>query len=116
MAFTIQEFHDLIQVLEQHPEWRTELRRLILTDELLSLPEQLVRLQAETERGFQQLADAQRRTEEQVAEFARALQALTGEVSDLKQSQQTLLDDVGGFKGILLESWRGKPSRPKPPT
>ena len=42
MAFTVQEFRDLIQILEQHPEWRAELRRLVLTEELLTLP-QIVR-------------------------------------------------------------------------
>ena len=38
MAFTVQEFRRLVQILEQHPEWRAELRRLVLTEELLTLP------------------------------------------------------------------------------
>ena len=39
MAFTVQEFHDLVALLTQHPEWQAELRRLVLTDELLALPQ-----------------------------------------------------------------------------
>lgn len=53
MAFTVSDFHDLMRLLDQHPEWRAELRRLLLTEELLSLP-QVVR----------ELAEAQARTEE----------------------------------------------------
>ena len=41
MPFTADEFHDLIRLVESHPEWRAELRRLVLTDELLALPEQV---------------------------------------------------------------------------
>ncbi len=61
MAFTVQEFHDLIQLLEQHPEWRTELRRLMLSEELMSLPQ-----------AVRELAEAQRRTEQRVTELAEA--------------------------------------------
>ena len=31
MPFTADEFHDLIRLVESHPEWRAELRRLVLT-------------------------------------------------------------------------------------
>lgn len=56
MAFTIQEYLDLVRLLAEHPEWRSELRRLLLSEDLLTLPE-IVR----------ELTEAQRRTEEQVA-------------------------------------------------
>lgn len=39
MVFTVRDFHDLIELLEQRPEWRAELRRLVLTEELLALPQ-----------------------------------------------------------------------------
>ncbi len=39
MACTIEEFRDLGRLLEEQPEWREELRRLVLTDALLTLPE-----------------------------------------------------------------------------
>lgn len=52
MPFTVEEFYDLIRLLEERPEWRAELRRLTLTDELLALPE-LVRELAEAKwRGY----------------------------------------------------------------
>ena len=52
MAFTVNDFADLKQLLFAHPEWRVDLRQIVLTDELLSLPE-IVR----------DLAEAQKRTE-----------------------------------------------------
>ena len=56
MAFTVQDLHDLVALVTQHPEWRAELRRLVLTEELLALP-QIVH----------DLAEAQQRTEQQIA-------------------------------------------------
>ena len=41
MPFTIDDFCDLVRILEEKPEWRAELRRLILTDELPALPERV---------------------------------------------------------------------------
>ncbi len=76
MAFEIQDFHDLIRLLEAHPEWRAELRRLVLSEELLRLPElvqQLVEAQSHVEERLQrlettvaQLIEAQRHAEERL--------------------------------------------------
>jgi hypothetical protein len=49
VAFSVQDFHDLVRLLEQRPEWRAELRRLVLTEELLALPA-IVRELAEAQR------------------------------------------------------------------
>jgi hypothetical protein len=78
MPFTVEDFRDLMRLVEERPEWRAELRRWVLSDEILTLPE-LVRA----------LAEAQRRTAEQ-------LEALIGVV-------RTLIIDVGELKGDALE-------------
>ena len=62
MAFTVGDFHDLVRLLEQHPEWRAELRRLVLTEDELGLSAAL-----------RQLAEAQARTEEGLARLAERL-------------------------------------------
>jgi hypothetical protein len=72
MSFTIAEFHDLVRLVEERPEWRAELRRLVLTDELLALPEEIARLRQDTEQGFQRLTAAQARTEEQLVALSQA--------------------------------------------
>ena len=41
MPFTVEDFHDLVRLLEERPEWRAEMRRL-LCDEYLAVPGHLV--------------------------------------------------------------------------
>ncbi|MBE3599225.1 MAG: hypothetical protein IMX02_10710 [Limnochordaceae bacterium] len=77
MAFTVQDFHDLVRLLGEHPDWRAELRRLVLTEDLLRLP----RLVEELGEQTRLLAEAQRRTE------AR-LEALTARVDALAEAQR----------------------------
>lgn len=55
MSFTIDDFHDLVRLLDQRPERRAELLRLVLTDELLSLTEANGRLVAAQDRTDTQL-------------------------------------------------------------
>jgi hypothetical protein len=79
MPFTADEFHDLLRLVESHPEWRAELRRLVLTNELLALPEQ-------------------------IGVLTEQMTALTAQVTSLARSVQTLTDDVGNLKGRSLEA------------
>ncbi len=90
MTFGLEDFQDLIRLLNEHPEWRAELRRHVLTEELLQLPDlvrQLAEAQVRTERRFESLAarvdelvDAQVRTEQR-------LEQLTVRVDELAQAQ-----------------------------
>jgi len=43
MMTTINDIHDLALILEEHPEWRAEIRRLVLTDDLLEMPVRMER-------------------------------------------------------------------------
>ncbi len=118
MPFTVEEFRDLVRLLEERPEWREELRRLVLTSELLALPEQIAELRARSEQQFQELiaaqqrtdarvdalAAAQQRTEEEVRGLAQALRRTEGQVTLLTQAMQTLTNDVGELKGKSLEA------------
>lgn len=65
MAFTVTEFRDLVRILRMEPEWREELRRLVLTDELMTLPEKLERLDAK----LTALAEAQQQEQKEFTEF-----------------------------------------------
>jgi hypothetical protein len=92
MAFTVQDFHDLVALVTQHPEWREELRRLVLTEELLALP-QIVH----------DLAEAQQRTEQQIAQLVQQVTLLTEAQRRTERQIVRLQDDVGELKGIVLE-------------
>ncbi len=77
MPFEIQDFHDLIRLLEAHPEWRAELRRLVLSEELLRLPELV-----------QQLIEAHRRAEERLQHVEERLERLEATVAQLIEAQR----------------------------
>ena len=94
MPFTAEEFRDLVRILEAQPEWRAELRRLVLTDELLALPEQMAALRARSEQQFQELVEAQRRTDGQVAALADAQQRTDEQVVVLTERVAVLTERV----------------------
>jgi len=83
MPFTVEEFRDLVRLLEERPEWREELRRLVLTPELLALPEQIAELRARSEQQFQELIAAQQRTEARVDALVAAQQRTEARVDTL---------------------------------
>jgi len=99
MAFTVRDFHDMIRILEERPEWRDELRRLILSDELLELPaivQRLAEAQSESEERIKELIAQVRELTRRVDELTAQMSALTGRVS-------SMAGDVGELKGIVLE-------------
>lgn len=117
MTFGVDDFHDLIRLLETRPEWRADVRRLVLSDELLALPEQIALLRANTEQRFQELIEAYKHTDARLATIDERLAALADaqnrtdtQIARLTQSVQALTDDmkaqgniIGDLKGELLE-------------
>ena len=106
MPFTVDDFQDLLRLLEQHPEWRVELRRVILTDELLGLPA-LVRELAEhlvtlTDR-VDALAEAQARTEAQLTALTARVDALAEAQARTEAQFAALVGRVGTLEGDVLE-------------
>jgi vacuolar-type H+-ATPase subunit I/STV1 len=84
VAFTIEDMSDLVRLLLEHPEWRLELRRLLLSDELLALPD-MVRQLVETVKS---LAEAQRRSEERLSVVEERLTRLEETVAALAEAQR----------------------------
>lgn len=106
MPFTVNDAQDLTRVLTLHPEWLAEVRRLVLTVELLALPDTVRELVEAQKRGEQrldrleaavtELVEAQKRTEQRVAELVEAQ----------KRTEQRLdrMDDrLGYLRGRDLE-------------
>jgi len=94
MAFTVQDFHDLVALLTQHPEWRAELRRLVLTEELLALPQivrDLLEVQQRIEQQVAQLVGAQQHTEQQVAQLIPQVAQLVGAQQHTEQQVAQLV-------------------------
>ena len=86
----IQDFDDFKRMLLEHPEWRQELRQLLLSDELLRLPAAVAALteaQAVTERRLGALTEAQAATD-------RRLAALTDQVAQLDRRLTERMDQL----------------------
>ncbi len=86
--FELRDFEDLIRLLRDHPEWREELRALLLAHELLTLPA-LVRELAET-----------------VAQLTVPLEQLTETVARLAEGQERVEVQMGEVRRWALEPRR----------
>jgi hypothetical protein len=118
MAFTADDFRDLLKVLEDHPEWKQELRRIVLTEDVLAMPlilrelaansaalskhvdSVLARMDAEradhgatqkrVDERLEALAAAQERTEAELRELAAAQRQTDARFEALAAAQQEM--------------------------
>ena len=98
MAFGVEDFHDLIELLAQHPEWRAELRRHVLSDELLEMPALM-----------RQLLDSHARAEARIGQVESGLRQLEASVQALTEAQAAAnarLDEVlaAGARRVVVVS------------
>ena len=113
---------DLLRVLRENPEWRAEVRREILTEELLSLPARFDRFVAKTEQFIEkteQFIDEQRQFNEGQRQFNATVEGfmartdqrfarMEGDISEMKDNHaisKTVRDAEGiahdmGYKFI----------------
>ncbi|HXH09675.1 MAG TPA: hypothetical protein VNP04_07945 [Alphaproteobacteria bacterium] len=104
MPFELRDFHDLVRLLRDNPEWREELRALLLTQELLTLPtmvaqlilrlDQLTETVARLVEGQEQLTEGQQRLTDTVAQLTVRLDQLTERVAELSVRQDQLTQTV----------------------
>lgn len=88
----IDTIEELMQVLDEHPQWLEALRTRLLTRELIELPRRFAEFSAAVDQNF---ARAERRMDgmsERMDSFAT------------KDQQQKIVDDVGWFKGFMAEN------------
>lgn len=91
MAFTVNDFADLRQLLYLHPEWRAELQQLLMPDDMLNMPALLRELAQSHQRAERRLD----RVEATLAELARfekrseaRLERLEAAVAELVEAQK----------------------------
>ena len=77
---TINDIQDLVRIIEEHPEWRGELQRVLLTQQLLEVPERLDRLTSTVE----VLADT-------AAALVQHAEATNTRLNSIEQSIEALL-------------------------
>jgi cell division protein FtsB len=86
--FKIETFEDILRALRERPEWLEELRRLILTEELMALPQKFENF---VQKEFKPL-------KEKVDKIEGDTEVLKQDVSILKQDVEVLKQDVAVLK------------------
>ncbi len=98
--YIIRTFHDLIKALKDHPDWLEELRKYVLTADLLDVPKKLDELIAKFEtfktEEFQPL-------KKKVDKIEQDVEILKQDVEILKKDVGVLKVDVANLKGDNFE-------------
>ena len=105
--YEIHTFEDLLNVLKAEPMWLEELRKLILTSDLLKLPE---RFQEFVQKDFKELKERVDGIEhemiglkDRVEKIDERLTKVESDVEVLKEDVRTLKNDVAELKGSDFE-------------
>jgi len=120
MAFTVDDFKDLLEILRTMPEWKEALRRELLGEELLALPglvRDLVKVVEEMNKRLYRVEQDVAVLKADVAvlkadvgELKADVAVLKTDVAELKTRVAGLEVDVGGLKGDSLErKYRERP-------
>ena len=85
MPFTVEDFQDLVQLLDERPQWRSELRRLVLSDEYLALPEQLAEFRREV---AEQIAELRREGAELRRDMEQRFLQVENQIAELRRDME----------------------------
>ena len=112
MAFTVEDYRDLVQLLREHPEWRSELRRELLGDELLRLPELVAENTAaitRLEAAIESLRVGLERTDARIEALITAQEETSRTLTEFMRVAQVRADghdaEIGNLKGISLANY-----------
>ena len=104
MALTYEAYRDLVQGLREHPEWRAELRPLVLGEEVLSVPERISSLEATVEARLQRLEAILAGIAIQTAKNTEAIERLVAAIEAMNGRLNAVEGRVGNLDGWRLES------------
>jgi hypothetical protein len=95
MAFTVNDFHDMIEIMEQNPAWQKDLRRVLLGEDFVGIPDLVKELVEINRRNDERFG----RVETRIDNLEADVSVLKQDVSVLKQDVSVLKQDVAGLKG-----------------
>ena len=93
-ANAINTIEDLTRILRERPEWRDEMRKLVLTDELLTLPQRFSEYAASTDRRLDELTQI-------VQQLAQNMQELTQRFEQYAEITNRRVSNLEGRVGNL---------------
>ena len=92
---------DLLRLLREDPDFRDEVRRLVLTQELIELPERFARFEAYVERQFAEIRGDIKRLDEGQAQMRQ-------DITEIRRDITKNTSDIGGLKGAEYERRVGR--------
>ena len=97
----INDIADLVRVLQEQPQWAETLRGVLLSRELLELPEEFAKFVKLTQDNFELVNTRLERLESDVAQLKTDVAQLKTDVVQLKEGQAELTASVAGIRRDL---------------
>lgn len=117
---TINDISDLARILQERPEWLSAIRGLVLTEEVLRLPETMAALTKTVEELARQTAEQFRVVNERLARLEADVGGLKTDVAGLKTEQARtnrrlgrIENQIGDLRGSILEITAAKQIAPR---
>ena len=103
MTTAMTDIADLVKILREQPEWAETLRAVLLTKELLELPEKLAQLTARFEEFVALQTETNQRVAEQLARLTEQQAQLTAQVAQLTARLEEFITEQRETNRVVAE-------------
>ena len=101
---TISNAADFLRLLREDPDFRDEVRRLVLSQELLELPERFARFEAYVERQFTEIRGDIARLDEGQTQMRQDITEIRGDIARLDEGQTQMRQDITEIRGDIAKN------------
>ena len=103
MTTAVADIADLVKILREQPEWAETLRSVLLSKELLELPEKLAQLTARFEEFVALQTETNQRVAEQLAQLTEQVAQLTDQVARLSTRLEDFIAEQREINRVFAE-------------
>ena len=103
MTTAVADIADLVKILREQPEWAETLRSVLLSKELLELPEKLAQLTVRLEEFIAQQTETNRSVAEQLAQLTEQVSRLTAQVAQLTTRLEEFIAEQREINRVFAE-------------
>ena len=98
---SINDIADLVQILQDHPEWRNTVRGLIVGEELANMPNEVAIFVKATNENFNLIHQQFEKVDQRLEKVDQRLERLETNVAEIKTDVATLKENVSRMDGTL---------------
>ena len=98
---TISNASDFLRLLREDPDFRDEARRLLLTQELIELPERFARFEAYVERRFTEMQVDITEIRSDITEIRGDITEIRGDITEIRGDITEIRGDISEIRGDL---------------